>query len=248
MKKAVFIFLVLPAVVSAQPAAAATSSAVPVYAALGIAVLALLAGIYVYTLIRGLKEEVSRLARQVQDEAAAAQKRDAAIKAALPRQKLKEEDPKAMIERMFNKFNDRLIALEDPEKAIELLGEDSMPPVYKKNVKPVPVSPEPPAVRNVYAKLPDLGNGFSEQVLLDVQNGEQIYELCLKDGQGTYVITSAAEAQRYALSDYTYYLQGACEFANQPVKNSSIRTRKPGVLAQSGTTWVIVQKADIEFG
>lgn len=104
-----------------------------------------------------------------------------------------------------------------------------------------------PETQLLFAKLPDIENGFSAEVLSPVQDGEQVYEIKVKDDQGTYEISQATDAQKYALSDANYYLLGACDFQNQPSKDSKISTRRIGKLIKSGTQWIIQERASIEF-
>lgn len=98
-----------------------------------------------------------------------------------------------------------------------------------------------------YAKLPDLQNGFSNEVLQDVQNGEQIYELDITGEQAVFVISQDAAVQKYALSDFRYYLSNGCELTNQPVKDSRIVMNEPGLLSSSDNGWKIEKKAVITF-
>jgi len=98
-----------------------------------------------------------------------------------------------------------------------------------------------------FAKIPDLTRGFSNMVLVDLQNGEQIYEIQVDDNAATFRITNDLDAQKYALSDFNYYLATACIFVNQPVKGSRIQTNKDGVLKKDSQNWIIETKAVIEF-
>lgn len=100
---------------------------------------------------------------------------------------------------------------------------------------------------NAFAKLPDLGNGFSNSILAKEQNGEQIYEIEIKGDNGSFTITEDANAQKYALSDFNYYLSSACDFYNQPVKGAHIKVLEKGTLAKSGDNWIIQSKSKIEF-
>jgi len=113
---------------------------------------------------------------------------------------------------------------------------DRQPPVNVRNI-----------VQQYYAKLPDLGNGFSAGILAANQNGEQIFELEIRDDRATYVVSSDNSAQKYALSDFNYYLSNACDFLNQPVKNCRIHTQEKGTVVKSGNNWLIQNKAKIEF-
>lgn len=100
-----------------------------------------------------------------------------------------------------------------------------------------------------FSKFPDLDNGFTDSYLKEKQNGEQIYELILTpdQGRGVFYVSEASDAQKYALSDVNYYLPKACNFINQPGKNVSIKTIEAGTLIRSGESWIIEEKAQIEF-
>lgn len=98
-----------------------------------------------------------------------------------------------------------------------------------------------------YAKFPDRKGAFSTDELVPVQNGELVYEVKLKDGEGVYEISQDIDAQKYALSDVNYYLSEGCDFINQPSKDSWIINKSAGKLIQSGGTWIIQEKAVIEF-
>ena len=83
--------------------------------------------------------------------------------------------------------------------------------------------------------------------MLSSQNGEQIYEIQVNGEKATYKITNEANPQKYALTDYNYYLAKACDFQNQPVKNCKINTTLEGTLTLSSGNWIIQSKARIEF-
>lgn len=100
---------------------------------------------------------------------------------------------------------------------------------------------------NAFAKLPDLGNGFSSVILAKEQNGEQIYEIEITGDNAIFTITEDKYAQKYALSDPNYYLSSACDFYNQPVKGANIKVIENGTLTKSGSNWIIQSKAKIEF-
>ena len=99
----------------------------------------------------------------------------------------------------------------------------------------------------LYAKLPDLGNGFGSSILSNNQNGEQIYEIQVSGDKGIFVVSSDINAQKYALSDFNYYLPNACNMLNQPTKGARIDTVKEGTLTKSGGNWIIKDRAQIEF-
>ena len=82
---------------------------------------------------------------------------------------------------------------------------------------------------------------------MDRQNGEQIYQIEIDGDRGVFAISEDAHVQKYALSDFNFYLPKACDFANQPTKNSRIHTLRNGTLTKSPAGWMIENKALIEF-
>ncbi|WP_345954020.1 hypothetical protein [Mucilaginibacter sp. PAMB04168] len=107
---------------------------------------------------------------------------------------------------------------------------------------------EAPATVIRYAKYSDTRNGgFSLAIMRDQQNGEQTYQLEFLGEQATYAITEDLKAQKYALQNYEY-LANACEIRNQVQPNSRIVTVQKGTLSKdSDQSWVIVNRAIIEF-
>ena len=104
-----------------------------------------------------------------------------------------------------------------------------------------------PATTASFAKISDLGNGFSPDYFMDSQNGEQIFELTLGNNKGSFSVSSDSHAQKYVLNDYNRYLSNACEMRNQPAANCRIITVQPGIVVKSGSNWMIEKKAVIEF-
>lgn len=99
-----------------------------------------------------------------------------------------------------------------------------------------------------YAKYSDSrSGGFSSGIMRDQQNGEQTYQLELMGEQATYAIAEDVKAQKYALQNYEY-LANACEIRNQVQPNSRIVTVQKGTLSkEADQSWVIVNRAIIEF-
>ena len=61
------------------------------------------------------------------------------------------------------------------------------------------------------------------------------------------MIVNDAGSQKYALSNYRYYLEKACDFLNEPMPNCRIDTKEYGQLEKTGSDWIIQKKAQIEF-
>lgn len=131
----------------------------------------------------------------------------------------------------------RIIKFEAQSPAIETKA----PPASKSSKQTAVVA------QKKYAKLPDLQNGFSNEVLQDRQNGEQIYELDITGEKAVFAISQDAAVQKYALSDFQYYLSNGCTLTNQPVKDSRIVMSEPGILSKSDNGWKIEKKAVITF-
>jgi len=148
----------------------------------------------------------------------------------------------ALWERAFDELNMRLLALEDPKLGKKLF-EDVEPLVNSQQIIPEDVLQE----QLFFAKLPSSDGGFNEEEFLSQQNGEQIYELKLKENEGTFTISETAQAQKYALTDISSYLGSACEFINQADRDSQIKTNIAGTVHKQGSQWLIIDKAKIEF-
>lgn len=99
----------------------------------------------------------------------------------------------------------------------------------------------------IYAKMPDLNNGFSNDILRKEQNGEQVYEIFITDQTATYSVSSDTAAQGYALNDVSYILGRACTLGNQPFPNCRIDTKLNGTLTKTAEGWTIGNKALVEF-
>ena len=136
-------------------------------------------------------------------------------------------------------LENRLIQLENPPKQVE--------PLVTRQYVNTPITDTTLGWQILFAKLPDLGNGFSQSILLSTQNGEQIFEIKISGDKASFSISEDVNAQKYALSDFNYYLSNACEFLNQPVKNCRITTYENGYLLKSSGNWLIQNKAKIEF-
>lgn len=166
------------------------------------------------------------------------------------------EDLKEIRTRLSQRQNVDFKPIEDKLKSIEnRLGQlENQPRTVEFAVEKQQVSQpikqqvtQQPSTQSLFAKLPDNGNSFSQSILTDNQNGEQIYEIQVSGDKGTFVVSNDANAQKYALSDFNYYLPNACDMLNQPTKGARIVTIEKGTIAKSGGNWVIQNKAKIEF-
>jgi len=135
-------------------------------------------------------------------------------------------------------FENRLKAFEDDGRVVEFKVEKT---------DCVSVAQPHPGREMLYAKLPDTNDGFSAGVLSSEQDGEKIYEITVNGESATFEISGDKDAQKYALSDYNYYLGNACNMENAPEKDSRIVTGTPGKLSKKGKDWIIADKALIKF-
>jgi hypothetical protein len=98
-----------------------------------------------------------------------------------------------------------------------------------------------------YAKTAD-GNAFAADTLSDRQDNKKIYELTVEGpDKGTFRVTTNTEAQLFALEDPNNYLRGACNYYSRPSHNSRIITTSPGRMELSGNKWRITKPAEIDF-
>lgn len=133
----------------------------------------------------------------------------------------------------------------EPQVLVNTIKKAAEPEVPINLVKP---TAEPEAeTKTFFAKRPDLDNGFKQTDCSTSQNGEQVYEIAVKGNTATFMIVNDASSQKYALSNYRYYLEKACVFLNEPMPNCRIDTKELGELEKNGSNWMIQKKAQIEF-
>lgn len=144
----------------------------------------------------------------------------------------------ADLKTQLSDFENRLKAFDDDGRVVEFK-------VEKTNPQSVIQQSHAPGI--LYAKLPDTYDGFSAAIISSEQDGEKIYEITVNGETATFQISDDKDAQKYALSDYTYYLGNACTMENAPEKDSRIVTGTPGRLSKKGKDWIIADKAQIKF-
>lgn len=99
-----------------------------------------------------------------------------------------------------------------------------------------------------YARYADKGDGFSSGDLLDASDSETIFEISITaPGTGVFSISSNRQAQKYALSNASYFLSNTCQYDTLPSANSEIITTTPGQLELNGDKWIIRYPAKISF-
>ncbi len=135
-------------------------------------------------------------------------------------------------------FENRVKAFEDDGRVVEFKVEKA---------DRTSAAQHSPTQEILYAKLPDTYDGFSAAILSSEQDGEKIYEITSAGESATFQISEDKDAQKYALSDYNYYLGNACTMENAPEKDSRIVTEVPGKLIRRGKDWMIETKALIKF-
>lgn len=149
---------------------------------------------------------------------------------------------------VLNAFEQKLNSLENRIIQLEKKGEDRPDSSNSKSTsdQKAPANSikegEP-----VYAKMPDLNNGFSNDILRNEQNGEQVYEIIITDQTATYSVSGNTAAQGYALNDVSYILGRACTLGNQPFPNCRIDNKLNGTLTKTAEGWTIGNKALVEF-
>lgn len=146
-------------------------------------------------------------------------------------------------ERAFDDLNMRVLALEDPKLGKQLFEEEIVIVADPEGI----ISANGLHEQHHYAKMPGSDGRFNEEEFLNQQNGEQIYELKLKENEGIFKISDNTQAQIYALSDIGSYLESACDFPAPPDRNSRIVTITLGTVHKQGSQWLIIDKAKIEF-
>lgn len=152
-------------------------------------------------------------------------------------------------------------AIPDPQ-APDLSAENINRTVENRFLSPEPVPPVSPAretaappanrMRPVsslfYARMADLGDGFSAGGLLQAPDRDTVFEIQqLNETTAAYRVSENPELQRLALSDPYSYLNDTCAYLTQPRPDSRIRTEQPGRLTLQGDKWLITQKAQISF-
>jgi hypothetical protein len=155
--------------------------------------------------------------------------------------------PAAATEEILRKLDERIVRI---EKLIRPAAKPA--PAQKPNAEPVaatpiPAKPAEPETTVAFAKYPDLDNGFSATVMSAAQTGDKVYQIEIKGDKAAFMITNHAGAQKYALSDYRYYLEKGCDMLNDPRPDCRIDTKEYGQLTKVGSDWIIQKKAKIEF-
>jgi hypothetical protein len=114
----------------------------------------------------------------------------------------------------------------------------------------VPVSEKQKGFEPVikYARYADQGDGFTSADLLDKDDNETIFEITITaPGVGIYRVIKNQQAQKYALSNASYFLSNTCLYDSLPSVDSIIITNTPGELMLQGDKWKIRNPARISF-
>jgi hypothetical protein len=99
-----------------------------------------------------------------------------------------------------------------------------------------------------YAKYADLGDGFSANELLDSPDDDTIFEIqIISNNSALLRIISNNNAQRYALTNPSYFFSKTCEYDSVPSANSKIVTSSDGDLKLQSGKWQITNPAKISF-
>lgn len=114
--------------------------------------------------------------------------------------------------------------------------------------KPFVQKPKAAVINKKYARYADMGDGFSNEELLDKPDDETIFELTIApNNTGEYKVISNPDAQKYALSNAQYFLGKTCRYDSFPFENASIETDAPGIVKLNGGKWTIINPAKITF-
>lgn len=99
-----------------------------------------------------------------------------------------------------------------------------------------------------YARYADKIDGFSSEELLDQDDNETIFEITITSpATGAFRVSNNRQAQRYALSNASFFFGKTCQYEAFPVADSVIVTDKPGELVLNGDKWMIRHPAKIRF-
>ena len=99
-----------------------------------------------------------------------------------------------------------------------------------------------------YARYADLGDGFSISELLVTENDETIFEIIMKGtNSASFKVSNNRNAQKYALTNASYFFNKVCKYESSPTYDSIITTDTDGVLKLEGNKWIILSPAKISF-
>ena len=98
-----------------------------------------------------------------------------------------------------------------------------------------------------FARYADQGDGFSVSELLTEENSETIFQIKVTGATAKFRITNNRNAQRYALSNASYFFSKACKYDSSPTMESIITTDIEGDLKLQGGKWQIQSPAKISF-
>lgn len=126
---------------------------------------------------------------------------------------------------------------------------DNHSAVKEENVKPAaPALPAKPAPLIRFARYADQEDGFSTSTLLERNDSETIFEITiLTPTSATYKVADNEKAQRYALTNVSYFLSNTCWYDSFPKLNDLIQTDESGALKLEGNKWQITHPAKISF-
>ena len=99
----------------------------------------------------------------------------------------------------------------------------------------------------LYARMPDMKNAFSVDVLQNKAENDSVYELQISGDKGKLVVSADEGIQRFAMTDYQYYLGNGCTMTNEPFKGAKIVLKEPGLLNKTNYGWDIIKKPVITF-
>lgn len=107
-----------------------------------------------------------------------------------------------------------------------------------------------PEIQIYYAKFTKDLNGFTQDNLRTEPSKEHIYKVEINvenPNEAIYQIVNRNEYHHLALNYEGSMLAPANEYLNRPVNAYRIVTKKPGKLMKENDTWIITEKAHLEF-
>jgi hypothetical protein len=210
---------------------------------IGSTILGILLALYFYSAFlkeRKKKEDLKKLFEKQKEKASA-----------LEAEKNKLWEDVKSLDNKLRDAQDRFIKLEESQASERKQYQQKV-----REARETPAETPPPAI-NVskefvpiikYARYADKIDGFSAEELLDKDDNETIFEITITSpATGAFRVSNNRQAQRYALSNASFFFGKTCQYEAFPVADSVIVTEKPGELVLNGDKWMIRHPAKIRF-
>jgi len=210
---------------------------------IGGTILGILLALYFYSAFlkeRKKKEDLKKLFEKQKEKAAA-----------LEAEKNKLWEDVKSLDNKLRDAQDKFIKLEESQASERKQYQQKV-----REARETPAETPPPAI-NVskefvpvvkYARYADKIDGFSSEELLDKDDNETIFEITITSpATGAFRVSNNRQAQRYALSNASFFFGKTCQYEAFPAADSVIVTDKPGELVLNGDKWMIRHPAKIRF-